>query len=138
MITVSHASGDRYRVTVRGHELVTDQPTDAGGSDAGPTPTEIFVAGLASCVAFYAGRFLRRHVDASVPFTVECSFEMSHERPSRVTAVRLTVDVATALADDVRDGLLRAAELCTVHNSLRTPPEVRIAVRDACLAAAAS
>jgi putative redox protein len=36
-----------------------------GGGDVGPTPTELFVAGLASCVAFYARRYLRRHdIDA--------------------------------------------------------------------------
>jgi putative redox protein len=131
MIQVTHQSGDRFAVRIRDHELVTDQPTDAGGDDVGPTPTELFIAGLASCVAFYAGRFLRRHADASVPFSVACSFDMSVDRPARVASVRLTVNVPTALPDDVRNGVLRAAEHCTVHNSLRTPPEVRISLRDA-------
>jgi putative redox protein len=131
MIEITHVSGDRFVVRIRDHELVTDQPRDVGGDDAGPTPTELFVAGLAACVAFYAGRFLRRHIDASVPFSVACSYDMSVDRPARVTAVRLTVDVPTTLHDDVRDGLLRAAEHCTVHNSLRTPPDVLISVRSA-------
>jgi hypothetical protein len=56
---------------------------------------------------------------------------MSVDRPARVRGIRLTVDVPAALRDDVRDGLLRAAEHCTVHNSLRTPPDVCISVRDA-------
>jgi putative redox protein len=137
MISVAHVAGDRYSVRIRDHELVTDQPLDAGGDDAGPTPTELFVAGLAACVAFYAGRFLRRHVDASSPFSVACSYEMSVDRPARVTSVRLTVDVPTVLPDDVRDGLLRAAEHCTVHNTLRMPPAVDISLREAVPSAAA-
>ena len=60
-IKVRHEEGDRFRVSIRGHELFVDQPVDDGGQDSAPTPTELFVAGLASCVAFYAGRFLRRH-----------------------------------------------------------------------------
>lgn len=128
MMQITHLGGDRFAVRIRGHELVTDQPVDAGGDDAGPTPTELFVAGLAACVAFYAGRFLRRHVDASVPISVACSYDMSADRPARVTAVRLSLDVPATLPDDVRDGLLRAAEHCTVHNSLQTPPDVRISV----------
>lgn len=128
MIEVQHEGGDRYTVRVRGHELLTDQPLDTGGDDVGPTPTELFVAGLAACVAFYAGRFLRRHTDASV--SVECAYEMSADRPSRVSAVRLSVDVPTELRDDVREGLRRSVEHCTVHNSLRQPPEVDISVRD--------
>ncbi len=138
MIDIAHLTGDRYVVRVRGHELVTDQPAHDGGDDVGPTPTELFVAGLAACVAFYAGRFLRRHVDPSVPFSVACAYEMSVDRPARVTSVRLTVDLPTPLADDVRDGLLRAAEHCTVHNTLRVPPDVNISVRDAVPSAAAA
>lgn len=134
MIQVAHDDGDRCTVTIRGHELVTDQPVDAGGGNAGPTPTELFVAGLAACVAFYAGRFLRRHTDGAV--SVACSYDMSHDRPARVSAIRLLVDVPTALREDVREGLRRAVEHCTVHNSLMTPPDVRISVRDATLAGA--
>lgn len=128
MIEVSHERDDRYTVRVRGHELVTDQPLDAGGEDAGPTPTELFVGGLAACVAFYAGRFLRRHTNSAV--SVICAYELSTDRPARVTAVRLSVDVPTTLRDDVREGLRRSVEHCTVHNSLRTPPDVDISVRD--------
>ncbi len=131
MISVAHLASDRYAVRIRDHELVTDQPVDGGGDDSGPTPTELFVAGLAACVAFYAGRFLRRHVETSVPFSVTCSYDMSADRPSRVTSVRLTLDLPTMLDDDVRAGLLRAAEHCTVHNTLRMPPDVDISVRDA-------
>ena len=43
---IEHEGGDRYRVRIRGHELVVDQPTEDGGEDAGPTPTELFVAGV--------------------------------------------------------------------------------------------
>lgn len=138
MITVVHESGDRYAVRVRGHKLVADQPIAAGGGNTGPTPTEMFVAGLAACVAFYAGRFLGRHIGPSVPFSVTCSYEMSTDRPARVTSVMLTVELPAALAPDVRDAVLRAAEHCTVHNSLRLPPAVHISVRDAALAASTS
>jgi len=129
MITVINTRGDRMAIRIRGHDLVSDQPIDAGGDDAGPTPTELFVAGLAACVAFYAERFLRRHAgDAGL--TVTCDFAMSADRPSRVTSVDLRIDVPGSLREDVRDALLRAAEHCTVHNSLRTPPTVRIEICD--------
>lgn len=53
-----HEDVDRFGVRIRGHEFEVDQP-DSG--DAAPTPTELFVASLASCVAFYAGRLCTRH-----------------------------------------------------------------------------
>ena len=129
MITITHEHGDRMAIRIRGHDLVSDQPMDAGGEDAGPTPTELFVAGLAACVGFYAERFLRRHGSAD-GLSVTCDFAMSQDRPSRVASVDLRIDVPGPLREEVRDALRRAVDHCTVHNSLRTPPAVRMEIRD--------
>ena len=60
-VEVAHAGGESYAITTRGHALLADQPIDEGARDAAATPTELFVGSLASCVAFYTGRYLLRH-----------------------------------------------------------------------------
>jgi len=50
-MSVRYPSGERYEITVREHPIVVDQPIDDGGANDAPTPTELFVASLASCVA---------------------------------------------------------------------------------------
>jgi uncharacterized OsmC-like protein len=122
---VSHEEGDRFQVSIRGHQLSVDQPVDHGGTDEGPTPTEVFVAGLASCVAFYAERYLRRHDLPIDGLLVDCSFAFAEDRPTRVASVTLHVD-APGLPASRRAGFLAVIERCTVHNSLRIPPDVRI------------
>ncbi|GIU98649.1 MAG: hypothetical protein KatS3mg014_0265 [Actinomycetota bacterium] len=126
---VEHEGGDRYRVRIRGHELVVDQPQDDGGEDAGPTPTELFVASLASCVAFYAGRFLRRHGLPTEGLAVECGFAFAEDRPSRVGRVGIVVRLPAGVPEERRAALRAVVEHCTVHNSLRRPPEVAIELR---------
>lgn len=127
-IEVRHVEHDRFDVRIRGHDLVVDQPVEEGGTDAGPAPTELFVAGLASCVAFYAGRFLQRHNVAPDGFGVRCAFRMSDGHPARVAEVELAVDLPPRFPVSRREALLRVVERCTVHNTLRTPPEVRISL----------
>ncbi|WP_404867401.1 OsmC family protein [Kitasatospora griseola] len=127
-IRVDHLSGDAYQVAVRGHRLVVDQPSDAGGDDTGPTPTELFASSLASCVAFYAGRYLARHGVAADGLRVEAQFTMATDRPARVAEVTVTVDVPPGLDTARRDALLAVASNCTVHHSLQQPPTVRIAL----------
>lgn len=124
-ISVIHEEADRYRVVIGGHELVVDQP-DTG--DAGPTPTDLFVASLASCVAFYAGRFLDRHGVASEGLVVDCAFEMAEDRPARVGSIDLQVMLPRGFPDQLRDRLQAVVEHCSVHNSLASPPQVRIAL----------
>lgn len=128
-ILVGHLGGDRYRMVVRGHGVTVDQPVDAGGSDDGPTPTELFVGSLATCAAFFAGRFLRRHLGADQDFWIEARFTME-DRPSRVTQVEIDLVLPTGLPQAVRDGALAAAERCTVHASIRSPLDVRIATAE--------
>jgi putative redox protein len=125
-IHVHQVHGDHFLVRVGGHILSVDQPEEVGGEDRGPTPTQLFVAGLAACVAFYAGRYLRRHdVDVS-GLSVESDFTMSEDRPSRVTSISIRVRVPAALGPELWTALERVVEHCTVHNSLQDPPLVRI------------
>jgi putative redox protein len=100
---------------VRGHRLVVDQPVSAGGEDAGPTPTELFVASLAACVGHYA----RRALGAASPGpTVHCTWAMSDGPPWRVTAIDLHVELPPGTSQARHAAVLRAVSHCTVHNSL--------------------
>ncbi|MFI6845227.1 OsmC family protein [Kitasatospora sp. NBC_00085] len=125
-IRIEHLSQDSYEIAVRGHRLVVDQPVDDGGQDAGPTPTELFAASLASCVAFYAGRYLTRHGVDPKGLRVDAGFTMSADRPARVTEVTLTVEPPEGLDPARYDALLAVASYCTVHNTLHHTPTVRI------------
>ncbi len=119
-------AGEAYQVTVRGHQLLVDQPADAGGQDSAPTPTELFVASLASCVAFYAGRFLTRHGYSRDGLAVSAGYEMASDRPARVSNVRLMVRVPAGLPPERSAALRAVASHCTVHNTLASSPSVTI------------
>jgi putative redox protein len=125
-VTVRHLDGDRLRIQVRGHELLTDQPVEEGGEDTAPTPTELFLASLAACAGFYAERFLRRHELPTEGLVIACEWAWAHD-PMRVGGVELTVD-APGLTPERYQAFERVIEHCTIHNTLRKPPEVRFKV----------
>lgn len=133
-MVVRHEEGDRFQVSIRGHRFVIDQPVEDGGTDAGPTPTELFVAGLASCVGFYAGRFLRRHGLRVEGLRVDCTYVFAEDRPARVASITLAVH-APGLPASNREAFLAVIDHCTVHNSMRMTPDVRIEVGPSELAA---
>ena len=123
-IEIRHLTGDRFAVGIRGHELIVDQPS---GSDpgAGPTPTELFVAGLGTCVGFYVERYLRRHHLPLEGLAVSVEYEIG-ERPARVTTVGIRLALPAGVPSERLPGLMAVASHCTVHNSLEDPPEVTI------------
>lgn len=123
---VAHVERDTYTVDVRGHRVQVDQPTEAGGTDTAPTPTELFAVSLATCVAFYAGRYLHRHGLPRAGLRVRTGFTLSTDRPARVASVRLVVVPPPGLTEQRRAALLAVASHCTVHNTLHQPPEIDI------------
>ncbi|GLZ27816.1 hypothetical protein Lesp02_00060 [Lentzea sp. NBRC 105346] len=122
-IRVRHVRGDEYMIRLRGHELHTDQPE----FDQGVSPVELFMASLATCAAHYAGRFLRRHELSLDGLSVLAEYGMA-DHPARVGRIRLTIDPPYSLTSHQATAMRAVVSNCTVHNTLRRPPEVEIRI----------
>lgn len=122
---VRHVQGDQFEIAIRSHTVVVDQPVQDGGQDTGPTPTELFVASIGSCGAFYGRRFLARH---GLPEDIEVEVDWHiAPRPARVARVDLKLAVP-GLPPQMLPRFQRVVEGCLVHNTLRDHPAVVIEV----------
>ena len=127
-MAVHPMGGDKYAIDIRGHQVRVDQPLDEGGDDTAPTPTELFVASLGLCVAFYAGRFLDRHGVDRTGLAVDVASRMAEDRPARVGQIVVTVTPPHAMPSERLPAFLAVAKGCTVHHSLAQPPAVDISL----------
>jgi uncharacterized OsmC-like protein len=128
-VSVTHDGGDRFSIGIRGHVVRVDQPESDGGTDSAPTPTDLFVASLASCVAFYARRYLLRHDLPQEGLRVSAEAEFG-AKPSRVAAITVALTLPDGVPEDKRAALLAVASHCTVHNTLEHPPQVLVHLAD--------
>jgi uncharacterized OsmC-like protein len=126
-LEVRHVARDRYAVRIRDHELTVDQPRHAGGDDTGPTPTELFAASLAACLAYYGGRFLFRHGIEPADLRVDCEFELTTS-PNRIGSITLRVVPPAEMPARLTEAMRAVVSRCTVHNTIAEPPDIRIEV----------
>ena len=124
-LTVVHHSGSRFDITAGDHTVITDQPVEDGGADTGMSPVELFVGSLASCVAYFVGRFCARHGIPREGLMVEAEWEMA-EKPHRVRRITLAIQLPHAVTAEQRERLLKVALGCTVHQSIAMPAQVVI------------
>lgn len=118
------------------YKLLIDVPASMGGADRGPTPPELFVASLGSCVAAFAAQYCdRAGIDAS-DMTVTVSFDKS-ENPTRLTNLRVTINLPHGVCGEREAALLRVVEHCPVHETIATLGEVQFEIVDASALAAA-
>lgn len=126
-ITAYWEGGYRCRMPVRKFEVVADEPPEAGGTDTGPAPTELFMASLASCFAMavaHAGR--KRGIELA---------DLAVRTRGRYRGLgfdAITVEVISSHPREEMEELVeRAISYCYVSNTLRNDVHPEYVVVDA-------
>jgi uncharacterized OsmC-like protein len=124
-LTVTYHAGTRYDISSGKHRVVTDQPVEEGGQDAGMSPVELFVGSVAGCVGYFVGQFCSRHNIPRDGLSVDAEWAMA-ERPHRVGRIDIAIHLPHRITPEQKERLLKVAQGCTVHQSLTVAPTVSI------------
>ena len=116
----------KHVAKARGHSVVSDQPTEKGGTDLGMTPSELLLASLGACVSVYAALYCRNHGLAYEGLEVHVSSEPAQEPPSRIGSIRVSLKMPVPVPEVLKPGLLSTAQRCLIHNTLTHPPEIEV------------
>ncbi len=116
--------GWRCRVSAGGFDLVADEPPDAGGTGAGPMPTEYLLAAMASCYALALVWAAGKRGISLPGLTVTASG--SYDGP-RLSRLRLTA-AADAPAEVLERLLEPALRVCYVSNTIAASPPIEVGV----------
>jgi putative redox protein len=106
----------RHDIKVRSHNVVSDEPEDAGGDDAGPSPQELLAAALASCTAITMEMYASRKGWNVAGMEVDCRYSPA-ERGSP-TRFELIMRMPAHLSEEQVERLQIIAAKCPVHRTL--------------------
>lgn len=116
-LTAAYHGGTRYDITSGKHRVVTDQPAEDGGQDAGMSPVELFVGSVASCVAYFVGQFCARHNISRDGLSIDAEWALA-ESPHRVGRIDIAIHLPHRIPSEQKERLLKVAHGCTVHQSI--------------------
>jgi len=126
--TVRFLDGVRFQAESRGLKVVSDQPAENGGQDTGMTPPEFLLTAIGSCMGYYALQYLRTRQLSTEGLTVKVEAGKA-QQPARMDNFRIVIEVAGGLEDPRhREGIVRAAKNCLIHNTLLHAPSMEIAL----------
>jgi putative redox protein len=109
----------------RGHHIITDQPSDSGGGDNGPTPFELYLASIGTCAGVYVKSFCdNRKIDTdNIKIIQETHYNKETGLPVSIT---LDIKLPAGFPEKYKTALISVAELCKVKKSIANPPEFQI------------
>ena len=110
-----------------GHKLVTDEPSEAGGEDAGPDPYTLLLAALGSCISMTVTLYAKRKGWPLQRVIVRLRQQRIHAADCRectqategyVHRIERSVTFEGSLTEEQRSRLQEIAHKCPVHKTL--------------------
>lgn len=98
------------------------------GVDAHYSALQMFATSLGLCTASVVGTYGERFDTAADDLAIRVEWSYA-DNPYRVDDIEMTIDWPS-LPESRREAVRRAAEQCTIHNTLHDPPEVVTRVAD--------
>jgi len=126
-VRISQLDGVKFAIQARSHSIPCDQPTENRGTDSGMTPPELLLASLGSCAAFYAAEYLRTRNLAQSGVEVSVTAEKLLQ-PARLGNFHVQVQIPVILTAEQNEAMMRTVHHCLVHNTLQSPPEIKIEI----------
>ena len=133
VVVQGSGSGFRQDIVAGGHQMVADEPTAAGGTDAGPNPYELLLAALGSCTSMTIAMYARRKQWPLTGVTVNLTHSKIHAadcaecetREGKLDRIEREITLTGQLDDTQRGRLLEIAEKCPVHRTLLSEIDIR-------------
>jgi uncharacterized OsmC-like protein len=127
-MNITYKGGTRFDAQTQNHTIIVDQPKEGGGQDAGPTPPELFITSLGSCIGIYALWFCQKRKIPYEGMRININWSKSANPPARVDAIQIKIELPNGCPKEYQEPLIKNVEKCMVHNSITHPPEIKITV----------
>jgi uncharacterized OsmC-like protein len=125
-------------ISIGRHRLLADEPVAAGGTDAGPTPYDLLLAGLGACTSMTLELYARRkgwplesvtvrlrHMKIHAEDCVDCE-----TKEGMIDRIEREIKMTGPLDTEQRNKLLEIAEKCPVHRTLSREIDIRTRVAE--------
>lgn len=118
-ITTAHKGDMLFESQFGDHSVLIDVPPAMGGANRGPTPPELFIASLGSCVGAFAATYCHQAGIDTRDMTIDVSFDKV-DNPTRLANLKITVNLPYGDCSLREQALKRVAEHCPVHETIVT------------------
>lgn len=108
-----------------GFTVLTDQPKEAEGDSAAPTPFDLFLASIGTCAGIFVLGFCRKRCIPTDGLELLETTEWN-EAEHRVSKITLEIVLPKDFPEKYRDSMVQTVNLCTVKKHLYNPPIFKV------------
>ena len=123
---ISFAGNKVVHAETKGFTIITDVPSEPGGTVTAPSPVDLLLASLGTCTSYYVLHFCEQRELALD--SVSLSLDVDRDEESkRITKIKMNINVPSSFPERYLDAIVKAASQCTVKKYLQDCPEIETA-----------
>ncbi len=128
LISIEHQEDGVFNIKVRNHVITTELGTEyIESKDRGPTPTELLVGSLGSCIAIMVNSYCKNHGYTDGKVDVSMTYQLA-DKPKRIDSIVIDLEIPADVPENRINAIKRVAKLCPVHGTLENPPKIDIEI----------
>jgi putative redox protein len=128
-ITTSFKGDMLFETKIGNHTLLADVPASMGGKDRAPTPPELFIMSLGTCIAAFVANYCGKSGVDAEDMTVDVNFDKADD-PTRLINIKVVIKMPKATCKDRQAAIRRVAEHCPVHETIVTIDDISFEILD--------
>ena len=125
-MVISFPGGMQVQAQYKQFSIVTDQPVVNGGSNAAPSPYDLFLASIGTCAGYYALRYCQSR--GFVPKDFEFKITPKWNDKNQLVYIGINVQTFSSIPPEHCAGLAKAIESCAVKKVLCNAPSIEVSV----------
>lgn len=119
---ITFPGGLKVQANYKGYTILTDQPAFSGGEGAAPTPFDLFLASIGTCVGIYVKSFCaQRGIDTS-KIVIAQNMEVNPQT-RMIGKITFEMRLPEEFPAKYKEALIHSANHCAVKRHMMNPPE---------------
>lgn len=133
VVVIGESSALLQNISIGPHQLRSDEPANAGGTDAGPDPYELLLAALGACTGITIRMYAQRKKWPLEEVKVQLTHSKIHAedcancetQPRMIDHIDRKISFTGALSPDQLQRLRDIADKCPVHRTLTSRIQIQ-------------
>ena len=118
---ITFPGGLKVQAEYKDHKIMTDQPVHSGGDGTAPSPFDLFLASIGTCVGIYVKSFCeQRGIDAS-EIVINQKMEINPQT-RMIGTVTFEMNLPAGFPEKYKDAVVNTANQCAVKRHIMNPP----------------
>lgn len=122
---IFYEGNKKVNANFNGYIIKTDQPANAGGEASAPSPFDLFLSSIGTCVGFYVKSFCDQRDISAEKIKIIQSMNFNSET-HLVSDINIDIQLPPEFPEKYRSAVIASANLCTVKKHLLNPPKLQV------------